>query len=356
VTARGVQVGGALVRVFYASCAAGVDMSAKPARGAPDGAALLAPLLAMLAAASAPAPRAPGAPREEGWREPLLLAAVDAASPALYERLVDTGPAADRASAGGAGPAAALAGALLALGAHGPPALASAARARLAALPLATAHAEALLAALTSSLAARARAAAPARDAPPSARKARKGAKSAGADADGGADGGAGSGAGPPAGLPVAMVLLEAIQAHHAPAHFRTLVPALFSLLAAVNDAGGPAAGSAAGDESLVQNVLGAAHALLLLLPPPPAPAEAVAAGSMRGKKGPPQKPAPGRELPEGIDVAALVHALASAASPQTRQEALRCLVAVSTAAPEAMLAHVVPVPPLPPPPPSLPY
>ncbi|KAJ1481020.1 hypothetical protein T484DRAFT_1808881, partial [Baffinella frigidus] len=125
-------------------------------------------------------------------------------------------------------------------------------------------------------------------------------------------------------------------------------------------------------------NVLGAAHALLTLLPPPLAPAEAV---GKKGKKDPPQKPPPGRELPAGIDVQkpppgrelpagidvqalvhglagasspqtrqealrylALVHGLAGASSPQTRQEALRCLVAVSAAAPEAMLKHVVPV------------
>ncbi|KAJ1481021.1 hypothetical protein T484DRAFT_1808882 [Baffinella frigidus] len=213
-------VGAALIRVTYAACAVSIDLSAKPSKGSASGAAMLAPLLAMLGAAAragAGAVEEEGgegkkgkrvaAPFREAWREQMLLAATDAASPSLYTRLQETSPA----SSASAGPAAELAGALLALAAHGPPALASAARARLAALPLAVGHADALLTALSASLATAPAANARQADdaAPPASRKARKGAKDASA---------AEVGAKEVEGLPVAMVLLEVLQAHRAPA------------------------------------------------------------------------------------------------------------------------------------------
>lgn len=193
------------------------------------------------------------------------------------------------------------------------PNLSKAARERLRRLPLSLQHLEALFASLCTQL----------EEANGVEQKAGKRGKSKA----GGAGDQGGSTAAPRA-VAETLIVLDVLQAHQDPAHALGLMPHLFKLLAAVNESRADTLGAEDGDESLVQSLLGAILALLQ------APGDKAAAGGKGSKK----------DAKEGVDMQALVICIRSAVSPQTRHEALNCLVELARSQPKAVLKHVMAV------------
>ena len=124
-----------------------------------------------------------------------------------------------------------------------------------------------------------------------------------------------------------AVIVLDALQTHQDPAGMLALLPRLFKVLAAVNESKPSAFGAEDGDESLMQSLLGALLALLQA---------ARAASGAKGKTGK-------KEAKDyGVDMHALVLCIRTAASPQTRHEALNCLVELAHSQPKMVLTHVM--------------
>jgi len=125
-----------------------------------------------------------------------------------------------------------------------------------------------------------------------------------------------------------ALVVLDTLQAHEDPAHVLELMPRLFKVLASVNESRPATLGAEDGDESLTQSLLGAILALLQ------ASRETTAASGKANKK----------DKEHGVDMQALVMCIRSAISPQTRHEALNCLVELARSHPKSVLSHVMAV------------
>jgi U3 small nucleolar RNA-associated protein 10 len=124
-----------------------------------------------------------------------------------------------------------------------------------------------------------------------------------------------------------AVIVLDALQTHQDPAAMLALLPRLFKVLAAVNESKPSAFGAEDGDESLMQSLLGALLALLQA---------ARAASGAKGKTGK-------KEAKDyGVDMHALVLCIRTAVSPQTRHEALNCLVELAHSQPKMVLTHVM--------------
>ena len=113
------------------------------------------------------------------------------------------------------------------------------------------------------------------------------------------------------------------------PAHALDLMPRLFEVLAAIHESSPATLDAEDGDESLAQNVLGVILALLQ------AAATRNAVGGVGGKK----LNSGWHETTErGVDIAALVSTMRLAVSPQTRHEALKCLIQLAQCQPHKVL------------------
>ena len=247
---------------------------------------------------------------------------------------------------------------LFAIAGKSQPSLSKAARERLRRLPLSLEHLEALFASLCHHL----------EEASGVEQKAGKRSKTKGGG--GGGVGDEGSSVVLARAVSEALVVLDVLQAHEDPAHAMALMPDLFKLLAAINVS--RAAISDDGDESLVQVCTRVKRALLCKLKSPILQAEepyydvddgdecllqsllaailallqaeaavrdkAATGGNVKGSK----KDA--KEKEGGVDMQALVSCIRSAVSPQTRHEALNCLVELARSKPKTVLKHVMAV------------
>lgn len=131
----------------------------------------------------------------------------------------------------------------------------------------------------------------------------------------------------PPA-VAEAQIVLDALQAHQDPVHMLELMPCLFKVLGAVNESRPATLGAQDGDESLTQSLLGA---ILTLLQTSREKAEASGKGKKDAKD-------------QGVDMQALVTCIRSVVSPQTRHEALNCLIELARSHPKSVLQHIMSV------------